>query len=170
MIQVIGISQGQILRSSRERVLTGLIGGLSRYLGLSPGISRLVFLAVFAISIFSGLWLLFLAVYMLVSAVIPRDDDPEDLRAKGFVIKVDRLILSLIALILLGIGAGLLGIGAGVLIYSLALLGISFGINVMSLTNPPMVLAGILAFIVAVLGIIAGLAIMWLGFQFAKRV
>ncbi|MDT7895462.1 MAG: PspC domain-containing protein [Desulfurococcales archaeon] len=163
MIQVIGISQGQILRSSRERVLTGLIGGLSRYLGLSPGISRLVFLAVFAISIFSGLWLLFLAVYMLVSAVIPRDDDPEDLRAKGFVIKVDRLILSLIALILLGIGAG-------VLIYSLALLGISFGINVMSLTNPPMVLAGILAFIVAVLGIIAGLAIMWLGFQFAKRV
>jgi phage shock protein PspC (stress-responsive transcriptional regulator) len=163
VIQVIGISQGQMLRSSRERVLTGLIGGLSRYLGLSPGISRLVFLAVFAISIFSGLWLLFLAVYMLVSAVIPRDDDPEDLRAKGFVIKVDRLILSLIALILLGIGAG-------VLIYSLALLGISFGINVMSLINPPMVLAGILAFIVAVLGIIAGLAITWLGFQFAKRV
>ncbi len=163
MIQVIGISQGQILRSSMDRVLTGLIGGLSRYLGLSPGISRLVFLAVFAISIFVGLWLLFLAVYMLVSAVIPRDDDPEDLRAKGFVIKVDRLILSLIALILLGIGAG-------VLIYSLALLVISFGINVMSLINPPMVLAGILAFIVAVLGIIAGLAITWLGFQFAKRV
>lgn len=163
MIQVIGISQGQILRSSRDRVLTGLIGGLSRYLGLSPGISRLVFLAVFAISIFVGLWLLFLAVYMLISAVIPRDDDPEDLRAKGFVIKVDRLILSLIALILLGIGAG-------VLIYSLALLGISFSINVMSLINPPMVLAGILAFIVAVLGIIAGLAITWLGFQFAKRV
>jgi hypothetical protein len=94
---------------------------------------------------------------MLVSAVIPRDDDPEDLRAKGFVIKVNRLILSLIALILLGIGAG-------VLIYSLALLGISFGINVMSLTNPPMVLAGILAFIVAVLGIMAGLAITRLGF------
>ncbi len=163
MIQVIGISQGQILRSSRDRVLTGLIGGLSRYLGLGPGISRLVFLAVFAISIFVGLWLLFLAVYMLVSAVIPRDDDPEDLRAKGLVIKVDRLILSLIALILLGIGVG-------VLIYSLALLGISFGINVMSLINPPMVLAGILAFIVAVLGIIAGLAITWLGFQFAKRV
>jgi phage shock protein PspC (stress-responsive transcriptional regulator) len=157
VIQVIGISQGQILRSSRERVLTGLIEGLSRYLGLSPGISRLVFLAVFAISIFVGLWLLFLAVYMLVSAVIPRDDDPEDLRAKGFVIKVNRLILSLIALILLGIGAG-------VLIYSLALLGISFGINVMSLTNPPMVLAGILAFIVAVLGIMAGLAITRLGF------
>lgn len=157
MIQVIRISQGQILRSSRERVLTGLIGGLSRYLGLSPGISKLVFLAVFAISIFVGLWLLFLAVYMLVSAVIPRDDDPEDLRAKGFVIKVNRLILSLIALILLGIGAG-------VLIYSLALLGISFGINVMSLTNPPMVLAGILAFIVAVLGIMAGLAITRLGF------
>lgn len=163
MIQVIGISQSQILRSSRDRVLTGLIGGLSRYLGLSPGISRLVFLAVFAISIFVGLWLLFLAVYMLVSAVIPRDDDPEDLRAKGFVIKVDRLILSLITLILLGIGVG-------VLIYSLALLVISFGINVMSLINPPMVLAGILAFIVAVLGIIAGLAITWLGFQFAKRV
>jgi phage shock protein PspC (stress-responsive transcriptional regulator) len=157
VIQVIRISQGQILRSSRERVLTGLIGGLSRYLGLSPGISKLVFLAVFAISIFVGLWLLFLAVYMLVSAVIPRDDDPEDLRAKGFVIKVNRLILSLIALILLGIGAG-------VLIYSLALLGISFGINVMSLTNPPMVLAGILAFIVAVLGIMAGLAITRLGF------
>jgi phage shock protein PspC (stress-responsive transcriptional regulator) len=163
VIQVIGISQGQILRSSRDRVLTGLIGGLSRYLGLSPGISRLVFLAVFAISIFVGLWLLFLAVYMLVSAVIPRDDDPGDLRAKGFVIKVDRLILSLIALILLGIGVG-------VLIYSLALLMISFGINVMSLINPPMVLAGILAFIVAVLGIIAGLAITRLGFQFAKRV
>jgi len=163
VIQVIGISQSQILRSSRDRVLTGLIGGLSRYLGLSPGISRLVFLAVFAISIFVGLWLLFLAVYMLVSAVIPRDDDPEDLRAKGFVIKVDRLILSLITLILLGIGVG-------VLIYSLALLVISFGINVMSLINPPMVLAGILAFIVAVLGIIAGLAITWLGFQFAKRV
>ncbi|MEM4971445.1 MAG: PspC domain-containing protein [Sulfolobales archaeon] len=160
---MIRISQGQILRSSRDRVLTGLIGGLSRYLGLSPGVSRLIFLVIFVLSILVGLWLLFLAIYMLISAVIPRDDDPEDLRVRGFVVKVDRLILSLIALILLGVGIA-------VLIYSLALLGMSFGIHIISIINPPMVLAGILAFIIAVLGIIVGLAITWLGFQFAKRV
>ncbi|MEM1610544.1 MAG: PspC domain-containing protein [Sulfolobales archaeon] len=160
---MICISQGQILRSSRDRVLTGLIGGLSRYLGLSPGVSRLIFLVIFVLSILVGLWLLFLAIYMLISAVIPRDDDPEDLRVRGFVIKVDRLILSLIALILLGVGIA-------VLLYSLPLLGISLGLHIISIINPPIVLAGILAFIVAVLGIIVGLAITWLGFQFAKRV
>lgn len=160
---MIRISQGQILRSSRDRVLTGLIGGLSRYLGLSPGVSRLIFLVIFVLSILVGLWLLFLAIYILISAVIPRDDDPEDLRVRGFVIKVDRLILSLVALILLGVGIA-------VLIYSLALLGMSFGIHIISIINPPMVLAGILAFIIAVLGIIVGLAITWLGLQIAKRV
>jgi phage shock protein PspC (stress-responsive transcriptional regulator) len=152
----------QLLRS-RDRVLTGLAGGLSTYLGLGPGIGRLVFLVLFILSIFLGIWLLVLILYLIVSALIPREDDPEDLRTKGFVLSVGRLALSLVALILLGVGIA-------AITYSIAIMIASLGLHVTGFIAPPAMLIGFLGFIVAVLGILAGLLVLWLGSLVARRI
>jgi len=156
------ISQKHLLRS-RDRVLTGLVGGLASYLDLSPGLARLAFLAIFMLSILVNVWLLVLILYMLLSAVIPREDDPEDLKARGFVIDIGRLVTSLISLIFLGVGVA-------VIVYSAAAALLSLGLYTAGIMAPPFAVTGILGFTLSILGILVGLVITWVGSAIAKRV
>jgi len=143
--------------------LTGLVGGLASYLDLSPGLARFAFLAIFILSILVNVWLLVLILYMLLSAVIPREDDPEDLKARGFVIDIGRLVTSLVSLIFLGVGIS-------VIIYSVAAALLSLGLHIAGIISPPFAVAGILGFILSILGILVGLVITWVGSALARRV
>lgn len=56
-----------------KKVLSGVLGGFSRFLGIDDFVFRLLF---FIIAFFSGLWFTFLVVY-IVAAFIMEDYDPE---------------------------------------------------------------------------------------------
>jgi phage shock protein PspC (stress-responsive transcriptional regulator) len=149
-------------RLSRDRVLTGLIGGLARFLGIDPGFLRLLSLILFIASILVGAWILVLVIYILLSALIPREDDPEDVRGRGFVVDIRRIIYSLLSLLFLGIGIA-------ILIYSIALFAASLGAHLALLVAPPIALAGLLGMIISIFGVIVGILISWIGMIMVRK-
>ncbi len=151
------------MRSSRDRVLTGLAGGIGSFLGIGSGVARLFTVLVFFVSVFLNIWILVLALYLLISAFIPRDDDPEDVKARGFVIDFGRIILSLLSLLFLGIGVL-------VIIYSLWLALFSIGVHVLSMFAPPLIMPGIAGFLLVILGLILGLIISWIGVKASRKI
>ncbi|GAY25216.1 phage shock protein C [Desulfurococcaceae archaeon AG1] len=153
----------ELVRSTRDRVLTGLAGGIGAFLGIGSGVARLITILVFIVSIFLNLWFLILAIYLIVSAFIPREDDPEDVRARGFVIDIKRIVLSLLSLLFLGVGVLLI-------IYSLLLALFSIGIHVVSIAAPPLIITGIAGMILAILGLLFGLVASWVGIAISKRI
>lgn len=61
----------RLLRSSRDRMLAGVCGGLADYLGMDPTIVRILFfLIVFFTAIVPGL-----IIYLVLALVIPSDED-----------------------------------------------------------------------------------------------
>lgn len=149
-------------RLSRDRVLTGLIGGLARYLGIDPGLLRLLSLILFIVSIPVGAWILVLVIYILLSALIPKEDDPEDVRRMGFVIDIGRIIYSLLSLLFLGTGIA-------VIIYSIALFVASLGAQIALPIAPPIAIAGLLGVIISIFGVIFGLLISWIGMIMIRK-
>ena len=57
-------------RSRRDRVIAGVVGGLADYLGLDPGLARIVYVLV---SIFSAAFP-GIIVYILLWILIPQED------------------------------------------------------------------------------------------------
>jgi phage shock protein PspC (stress-responsive transcriptional regulator) len=67
----------RLMRSSSDRVIGGVAGGLGSYFGVDPLIFRIGFvLSIF----FGGLGIL---AYLLLAVFVPRDDDPEGARSAG---------------------------------------------------------------------------------------
>lgn len=55
---------GRLVRSSNERVLAGVCGGLAAYLGITPTAARVIWLV---LSLFPGpMWLLYVALWILL--------------------------------------------------------------------------------------------------------
>ncbi len=67
----LGLGPGRSLRRSRNRMLTGVCGGLAEYLGVDPTLIRVLW--VFATLISFGLGIL---AYIALTLVIPEPDDP----------------------------------------------------------------------------------------------
>lgn len=149
-------------RLSKNRVLTGLIGGLANFLGVDPGLLRLLSMILFIASIPVGIWILVLVIYILLSALIPREDDPEDVRRRGFVIDIGRIIYSLLSLLFLGIGIA-------ILIYSIALFAASLGAQIAFLAAPPIAIAGLLGMIISIFGLVVGILISWVGMVMVRK-
>jgi phage shock protein PspC (stress-responsive transcriptional regulator) len=61
----------RLLRSSRNRVLTGVSGGLGRYFGIDPVIFRIGFVVSIFLGGFGGL------AYLLLSLFVPTDGEPD---------------------------------------------------------------------------------------------
>lgn len=97
----------RLLRSSEDRVLGGVCGGLGAYFGVDTVIFRIGF----ALSIFfGGLGIL---AYILLAVFVPRDDDPEGergvgarVRGSGFWRAAGLVVLGLVAVGLLFTLAG----------------------------------------------------------------
>lgn len=98
----------RLLRSSGDRVVVGVAGGLGRYFGIDPVIFRIGFV----VSIFfGGIGVL---AYLLLALFVPTDGEPDyaqrvgrRLRVSGFWRAVGLIVLAVLAL------AGLVALGGG---------------------------------------------------------
>src|SRR5438874_9373421 len=98
----------RLLRSSSDRVVVGVAGGLGRYFGIDPVIFRIGF----AVSIFfGGIGAL---AYLLLALFVPTDGEPDylqrvgrRLRVSGFWRAIGVIVLASLAL------AGLFALGGG---------------------------------------------------------
>jgi phage shock protein PspC (stress-responsive transcriptional regulator) len=109
----------RLLRSSSDRVLAGVAGGLGRYFGIDPVVFRIGF----ALSIFfGGIGAL---AYLLLAVFVPTDGDPDRvqrvggrLQAMGFWRALGLVVIALVALTglfaLAGAAAFAVGLGWGV--------------------------------------------------------
>src|SRR5437764_9520995 len=91
----------RLLRSSDDRVLAGVAGGLGRYFGVDPVIFRIGFgLSVF----FGGLGLL---AYVLLALFVPTDGDPDRVHRLGGRLRALGLwrALGLVVLVAAGLAA-----------------------------------------------------------------
>jgi phage shock protein PspC (stress-responsive transcriptional regulator) len=98
----------RLLRSSSDRVLAGVAGGLGRYFGVDPVIFRIGF----ALSIlFGGLGAL---AYLLLAVFVPTDGEPDATQRLGRRLKATGFwrAVGMIAVAVLAIG-GLLGLAGG---------------------------------------------------------
>jgi phage shock protein PspC (stress-responsive transcriptional regulator) len=98
----------RLLRSSSDRVLAGVAGGLGRYFGVDPVIFRIGF----AVSIlFGGLGAL---AYLLLAVFVPTDGAPDATQRLGRRLQTTRFwrALGLTAVAVLAVG-GLLGLAGG---------------------------------------------------------
>lgn len=60
----------RLLRSSSDRMIAGVCGGLARYLGIDPTLVRILYVLISFFSVaFPGI-----AVYIILALVIPSDD------------------------------------------------------------------------------------------------
>jgi phage shock protein PspC (stress-responsive transcriptional regulator) len=65
-------SPARLTRSTADRMLAGVCGGVGRYLGVDPTIVRVVFaVGSFFTAVFPGLFL-----YVILALVIPNEDAP----------------------------------------------------------------------------------------------
>lgn len=150
-----------LVRSTRDRILTGLAGGMGSLLGIGSGAGRIIMLFIFLVSVFLHLWPLILAIYLIASAFIPREDDPEDVRVRGFVIDPKRIILSLLSLFFLGLG---------VFLILSSLWGIMTSIGQIASIAVPAFLVGVAGMLLAILALIFGLVMGWLGLSLSKKI
>jgi phage shock protein C len=64
------LASKRLLRSSGDRMIAGVCGGLARYVGIDPTLVRILFaLGSFFLAIFGGI-----IVYIILALVIPSDD------------------------------------------------------------------------------------------------
>ena len=63
--------QKRLTKSSKNKMLTGVLGGLGKHFGIDPTYLRLIFVA---LTLFTGFFL-FLLLYLLADWVMPREDD-----------------------------------------------------------------------------------------------
>ena len=114
-----GSEPRRLLRSSNDRVLAGVAGGLGRYFGIDPVVFRIGF----ALSLFlGGLGAL---AYLLLAVFVPTDGDPDRtqrlggrLQAMGFWRGLGLVAIALLVLsglfVIAGAGAFAVGLGWGV--------------------------------------------------------
>ncbi len=65
----IGVPNRRLYRSRTERMVGGVLGGLSACLGIDPTLTRVVFAA---LAVFSGFWLA-IAAYVIALIIIPEE-------------------------------------------------------------------------------------------------
>jgi len=154
-------SQRNLIRDTRKRMATGLISGISSYLTVDLKLARAIFILLIIITLPFGIWLIISILYFLGSAVIPRDDDSEEVKGRGYIIDVRRIIIGLISLIVFSVGAFLV---SAPLSYLLFLYGTSIIIYPFSFH-----LIGILGIVVSVIAMIIGLILIAFSVLFSRR-
>ena len=128
----------RLKRSTRDRVLAGVLGGLGEYLGVDANILRIIAVILF---IFSPTPILIL--YLAAVLLIPRADEEKPIIAR---LELEKHVPLLIGIILIIIGAGMLG---GAAIASITLIFTPHGIL-------PLIQA-VIAIIILVIGLILAL-------------
>ena len=92
----------RLLRSSSDRMITGLAGGIARHFDLDTTIVRAAFVV---LAIFNGLGIV---VYVVGSIIVPSDDAPEGARTRRDYGEWGRVASVVFGLLLVGLGAGAL--------------------------------------------------------------
>ncbi len=95
------MSSKRLERSTRDRVLAGVIGGLSDYLNIDANLLRVIAIVLFIISP-----ILLLVLYMVAVFLIPKAGEEKPLAAT---FEVEKYTLLIVGLVLVIIGAALLG-------------------------------------------------------------
>lgn len=95
------LTSKKLERSVRDRMLAGVIGGLSDYLNIDVNLLRIVAVLLFIISP-----VLIIVLYVIAVFLIPRAGEEKPL-ALSF--EVDKYLPLIIGLVLIIVGAGLLG-------------------------------------------------------------
>lgn len=68
----LGLPQ-RLTRSTSDRMILGVCGGLGRYMGIDPTLVRILFaVATFFSAVFPGI-----ALYIIMGFVVPNDDEPK---------------------------------------------------------------------------------------------
>ena len=98
------MSSKKLTRSTKDRILAGVLGGLGEYLGIDPNILRVIAVVLFILSP-----TLILVAYLAAVLLIPRAGEEKPIIAK---LELEKHAPLLIGLILVIIGAGMLGSAA----------------------------------------------------------
>ncbi len=125
----------RLKRSTRDKVLAGVLGGLGEYLGVDANILRIIAVILFILSP-TPILILYLAAVLL----IPRADEEKPIIAR---LELEKHVPLLIGIILIIIGAGMLG---GAAIASITLIFTPHGI--------PHLIQAVIAIIILVIGLI----------------
>ncbi|MCD6421480.1 MAG: PspC domain-containing protein [Thaumarchaeota archaeon] len=99
------MSSKKLTRSTKDRILAGVLGGLGEHLGIDPNILRMIAVVLF---IFSPT--LILVAYFAAVLLIPKAGEEKPIIAK---LELEKHAPLLIGLILVIVGAGMLGSAAG---------------------------------------------------------
>jgi len=98
------MSSKKLTRSTKDRILAGVLGGLGEYLGIDPNILRVIAVVLFILSP-----TLILIAYLAAVLLIPKAGEEKPIIAK---LELEKHAPLLIGLILVIVGAGMLGSAA----------------------------------------------------------
>jgi len=94
----------KLTRSTKDKILAGVLGGLGEYLGIDPNILRVIAVVLFILSPTP-----ILIAYLAAVLLIPRAGEEKPIIAE---LELEKHIPLLIGLILIIVGAGILGSAA----------------------------------------------------------
>ncbi|MCS7146051.1 MAG: PspC domain-containing protein [Nitrososphaerota archaeon] len=86
--------QRRLSKSSRHRIVAGVLGGIAEYLGVDPNIIRLIFIVVLFLNFYAAL-----ALYVAAAILLPSDDEKGVSR-----MPVEKAVLAVAALIMVFAG------------------------------------------------------------------
>ena len=111
------MSSKKLTRSTKDRILAGVLGGLGEYLGIDPNILRIIAVVLLILSP-----TLILVAYFAAVLLIPKAGEEKPIIAK---LELEKHAPLIIGLILVIVGAGMLGSAAGSSIFWISKPGIA---------------------------------------------
>jgi phage shock protein C len=84
----------RLYRSSRHKIVAGVLGGVGEYLGVDPNIIRLIFAVVLVLNPYVAL-----ASYVAAAILLPSEEEGQTTR-----VSVERAVLAVTALIMIFVG------------------------------------------------------------------
>jgi phage shock protein PspC (stress-responsive transcriptional regulator) len=89
-----GAGQKRLCKSSRHRIVAGVLGGIAEYLGVDPNILRLIFVVVLFLNFYAAL-----ALYVAAAILLPSESEKGAAR-----MPIEKAVLAVAATIMVFIG------------------------------------------------------------------